>query len=272
MSNSSAEDTGKMNDTEEPNSPSPAEEIEAGDRRSRLQRLEDIVEQASGVLRELKSDSLWDDDAAAAGSEPSSLEKLRAELAEVEADRDEVLERMIEAEQMASRIMSLYVATYQLHSTLDPDEVTAAIGEIAVDLLGAESFALLLRESEETPIQIALAKGAEFGEESPFFGEIYKGGDPQVDASFEDGILRIGPAEGSAAIAVVPLRLESDTVGVLAIFSVLEHKSSPLQQDRELLDLLSAHAGSAIVAAVSYSATDRRLRTLKDLVSLLPGS
>lgn len=272
MFESREEDIEKMNDTENPSSPSPVNEIVSSDRSSRLQRLADIVEQASGVLRDLKSDSLWEEDADAAGGEPSSLEKLRAELAEVEADRNEVMERMIEAEQMASRIMSLYVATYQLHSTLDPTEVTEAIGEIAVDLLGAESFALLLRESPEAPIQIALARGGEFGRDSPFFGEIYKGGDLQVDASFDDGILRIGKAEGSAAIAVVPLRLESDTVGVLAIFRVLEHKSSPLQQDRELLDLLSAHAGSAIVAAVSYSATDRRLRTLKDLVSLLPGS
>jgi hypothetical protein len=260
-----------MNDTNQNSGSAATGGYESDDRGSRLQRLEEIVSQASVILRELKAESLWEEETQPS-DHPNSLDKLREELSQVEADRNEVLERMIEAEQMASRIMSLYVATYQLHSTLDPTEVTDAIGEIAIDLLGAESFALLVRENGESPIQIALAKGADFGPGSPFLGEIYKGGDAQVDASLEDGVLRIGKIDGSDAIAVVPLRLESETVGVLVIFSVLEHKSSPLQQDRELLDLLSAHAGSAMVAAVSYSATDRRLRTLKDLVSLLPGT
>jgi len=33
--------------------------------------------------------------------------------------------------------MNLYVATYQLHATLDPAEVQETIAEIAINLLGA---------------------------------------------------------------------------------------------------------------------------------------
>ena len=40
--------------------------------------------------------------------------------------------------------MRLYVATYQLHATLNPPEVLEAISEIVVNLVGADRFALLL--------------------------------------------------------------------------------------------------------------------------------
>ena len=103
-----------------------------------------------------------------------------------------------------------------------------------------------------------------------FDGETYFGGDPCIDKALEDGILHIGDSESTGAIAVVPLRVDTGHVGVLAIFEVFSHKTDSLRQDRDLLDLLSAHAGSALVAAESYSKTDRKLQTLKNLVSLLP--
>jgi hypothetical protein len=56
--------------------------------------------------------------------------------------------------------MNLYVATYQLHSTLDPGEVQSTIAEIATNLLGAESFALLFwkGDRERGECEIALAR------------------------------------------------------------------------------------------------------------------
>ena len=66
--------------------------------------------------------------------------------------------------------------------------------------------------------------------------------------------------------------MEHNTLGVLAVFRVLAHKSNTLTQDRELLDMLSDHAGSALLAAEVYSATRRRLNTLDQLVGLLPGN
>jgi hypothetical protein len=53
------------------------------------------------------------------------------------------------------------------------------------------------------------------------------------------------------------------------ILKLLDHKPQLRADDREILDLLAAHAASALFAARVYSATDRKLKTLENLVNLL---
>jgi GAF domain-containing protein len=179
---------------------------------------------------------------------------------------------MVEAERQAGQLMNLYVATYQLHSTLDPGEVQATIAEIAVDLLGAERFALLLRQVDGGPgCEVALAKGIAT-DSGPFAGNRYFGGDPLVDATLADGVLRIGPAEGSSTVAVVPLTVQDSNVGALVLLKLFDHKPSLRADDRDILDLLAAHAASALFAARVYAQTDRKLRTLESLVKLVRGT
>jgi GAF domain-containing protein len=250
----------------------PEPEVEHEHDESLLAELEESVRQASRAASSLGSCLTEAEDNLSAEELRSELESARAELDSVRADRDELVERMVEAEQQAARVMSLYVATHQLHATLKPEDVYAAIGEIAVDLLGAECYSLLLRDETEDHWRVALAEGLEETAATGFGGSVYGGGDSQVDATLADGLLRIGEGEDSPSLAAVPLRVEDGTIGVLVIFKVFGHKDWSLNQDRELLDLLSAHAGSALLAAESYSTTDRRLKTLRDLVSLLPST
>jgi GAF domain-containing protein len=70
----------------------------------------------------------------------------------------------------------------------------------------------------------------------------------------------------------VPLRVEEAIVGALVILRLLDHKATPLSEDRDILDLLAAHAASALFAARVYSKTDRKLRTLQSLVHLIRGT
>ncbi len=200
------------------------------------------------------------------------LEQARSDLEAVRADRDLLTEEMIAVERQASRVMSLYVATHQLHATLKVDDVYAAIGEIARELLGAESFAVLVRDDQTSGWKVGLSSGVS-PEDAPLHqGATYPGGLDAVDQTLEDGVLRIIEAEDAPVIATVPLRVESGILGVLAVLKVFGHKAESLQQDRDLLELLSVHVGSALLAADSYSTADRRLRTLKELVGLLPSS
>ena len=111
----------------------------------------------------------------------------------------------MEAEHQLGRLMNLYVATFQLHATLDPTEVQATIAEIAVDLLGAERFVLLLRSEGTNECEVALSRGLEQDPSGLYAREKYLGGDPLVDAALEDGVLRMGPDEFSDVIAAVPL-------------------------------------------------------------------
>jgi nitrate/nitrite-specific signal transduction histidine kinase len=188
-------------------------------------------------------------------------------LAKAENEREELATRLVEVEHQVGRLMTLYVATYQLHATLDPAEVQSTIAEIAVNLLGAEQFALLLRDENEGALEIRLQEGAIDATWSQ--ATKYAGGDPLIDASLEDGVLRFGPVEGSSVLVVVPLRVQDVAVGALVITKLFEHKGNLEEEDRELLDLLGAHAASALFASRVYSKAARKLRTLEGLIKLV---
>ena len=199
---------------------------------------------------------------------------LQARLLDVESDREELSTKLAEYEQQVGRLMNLYVATYQLHATLDPAEVQATIAEIAINLLGAEKFVLLFWKTDESSessgeCEIALSQGMEEDAGGLYQDGVYAGGDPAVDATLADGVLRIGPIDGSDALACVPLTVQGATVGALVILSLFQHKARLRPEDRDLLDLIAAHAASALFAARVYSNTDRKLKTLESLVALV---
>jgi hypothetical protein len=210
----------------------------------------------------------------ATSSDPSTEEQILAleeQLRATTNDQAELTEKLIEAEQQAGKLTSLYVATYQLHVSLDPAEVQTAIAEITRDLLGADTFALLIKDEVDGGCEIALSQGT-IPEGSPFSGRHYEGGNAMVDATLEDGHLRLEDDPASTPLAAVPLRVEEAIVGALVILKMLDHKTTPLSEDRDILDLLAAHAASALFAARVYSKTDRKLRTLQSLVSLIRGT
>ena len=230
-----------------------------------LKELDTTLDRAKELLTTLSSRQ---DEAGLDAESAARIKDLEVRLDARDRDREELTSRLVEAEHQLGRLMNLYVATFQLHATLDPTEVQATIAEIAVDLLGAERFALLLREEGSQDCEIALARGLENDNSGLYEGDHYRGGDPLVDAALEDGVLRMGPDEFSEVIAAVPLRVQDAIVGVLVVLKLFDHKSILRAEDRDLLDLLAAHAASALFAARVYSNTDRKLRTLESLVQL----
>ncbi|HEV8238695.1 MAG TPA: GAF domain-containing protein [Thermoanaerobaculia bacterium] len=227
------------------------------------QQLADVVQQK--VMGSRKTP------AAAVRADAARIEELERLLEASQRDQQELSDQLVDAENLAGKLMSLYVATYQLHVSLDPVEVQNAIAEIAKDLLGASSFALLIKDDVEGGCEVALSQGVREG--SRFQGQHYFGGDATVDATLADGILRLEHGQGDTeALAAVPLRVEDAIVGALVILRLLDHKATPLSEDRDILDLLAAHAASALFAARVYSKTDRKLRTLQSLVNLIRGA
>ncbi|HEX2162310.1 MAG TPA: GAF domain-containing protein [Thermoanaerobaculia bacterium] len=206
---------------------------------------------------------------------------LERRLEAAENDRRELSARLVEAERRAERLMTLYVATYHLHAALDPLGVEAAIAEIAVDLLGARRFVLLLEDDDGT-LRVAMERtagrrrgdAAEPSASDPrFAGGRYAGGDPLIDGALADGALRIaGPDEPAAGglrtLAAVPLNLGGQTAGVLALLELFEQKRALTAEDRDILDLLAAHAASALTAAQLFSVSERKLQTYRSLIEL----
>ena len=89
-----------------------------------------------------------------------------------------------------------------------------------------------------------------------------------ADATLVDGSLKLGPFADSTALAVVPLKFQQEVLGVLVLLKLFDHRPPLRADDRELLDLLSAHAASALLAARLFAAKDRRLKTLESLIRL----
>lgn len=197
----------------------------------------------------------------------SEIPEREARLARAENDREELAARLVEVEHQVGRLMTLYVATYQLHATLDPADVQSTVAEIAVNLIGAQQFALLLRNEDGSALDIRMQEG---DIDAPWSGAAtYTGGDPLIDAALLDGVLRFGPAPGSPVLVVVPLRVQDVTVGALVITKLLSHKAKLEEEDREILDLLGAHAASALFASRVYARAARKLRTLEGLIKLV---
>jgi GAF domain-containing protein len=203
------------------------------------------------------------------GQEPTGGNSagMQARLAAAESERQALSTRLHEVEHQVGRMMTLYVASYQLHASLDPVEVQSTVAEIALNLIGAEQFVLILRDDEDKGYEVRLNEG---DVEAPWARSLrYLGGDPLIDAALTDGELRFGPDPGSPVLAVVPLRVQDVSIGALAILKLLSHKPALVKEDHDLLDLLGAHAASAIFASRVYAKTARKLRTLEGLMKLV---
>ncbi|MGH9363120.1 MAG: GAF domain-containing protein [Thermoanaerobaculia bacterium] len=230
--------------------------------RATLERASELVRVLEGKLQHAGA---ADSESAEGGSE------IERRLATAESDVRELASRLVDSEHQVGRLMNLYVATYQLHVNFEPADVQATIAEIAINLLGARRFVLLLRRDADDEYEVAFAEGMHDDADGLWGGSSYRGGDPMVDATLRDGVLRLGPTAESPALAAVPLRVQDAVVGAIVLLKLLDHKPLLRAEDRDLLDLLSAHAASALFAARLFAAQDRKLRTLESLVKLARG-
>jgi putative methionine-R-sulfoxide reductase with GAF domain len=174
----------------------------------------------------------------------------------------------VEVEEQNESLANLYVASYQLHSTLDRGEVIECIKEILINMVGSEEFGLFIVDDETNELILAGYEG-------------------EVAMKFENRRIQIGEGiEGTVAergemmlpsqkeverdiCVCVPLRIKDRVVGVIAMYKLLPHKKGLTGLDFKLLELLAGHAATALVSSKLYSQADRRLRTIEGVMSLL---
>jgi nitrate/nitrite-specific signal transduction histidine kinase len=190
--------------------------------------------------------------------------ELTTRIESLQRSAEEMERLLVQTERQAAQLANLYVATYQLHASLDPEEIHSAITDIAINLLGAQRFRVLLR-SESGRMIVALAGDPQ---KKGNTGTVeYAGGDELVDACLGDRVLRFGSTPD--ALVVVPLSSHGELVGVLAIDALFPQKANISPDDRELLDLVGAHAASALLAARAFQAARRKVDTFEGLLGLL---
>jgi transcriptional regulator with GAF, ATPase, and Fis domain len=189
----------------------------------------------------------------------------------VEEENKDFATKYVEVEEINNALANLYVASYQLHSTLDFEEVLRIIIEIVINLIGAEIFAILLIDDKTNEIVPVTAEGIAL-ESVPKarIGEGLIGSVAREGASyFAADISRGGDVAKGEPIVCIPLKIKEHVIGTIAIFSLLTQKEGFTNVDYELFNLLAGHAATAIFSARLYTQSERKLTTIQSFLELL---
>ena len=180
-------------------------------------------------------------------AESAALE-LQQRLAAVEEERRRFAQEYLEVEQQSSNLANLYVASYQLHGTLDREDALRTIHEIVANLVGSEEMALFELDPDGD-MALVSCNGID-----PVPFERVAAGDGIIGRVAIDGRTHLTERDGlqgarrgeERLTACVPLCLAGRPTGVLAIFRLLPQKAGLGPLDRELFDLLSDQAAMAL--------------------------
>jgi DNA-binding transcriptional regulator GbsR (MarR family) len=195
-------------------------------------------------------------------------ESVRTRLRQVEEENQQFAARYLEIEEENNNLANLYVASYQLHSTLDLDEVLKIIVEIVINLVGAEIFAVYLLDGDSGQLDVAVCEGAE---ETEFPSCSKPGG--MIAKAFETGEPICGdstqPPSFEEPIVCIPLIVQDRPIGMIGIFGLLQQKDGFSALDHELFSVMGGHASTALFAARLYSQSERKLNTIQGFIDLL---
>jgi hypothetical protein len=174
-----------------------------------------------------------------------------------------ITHRFAEVESELESFANLYVASFQLHSTLRPRAVVRNVKELLMQLVGVRSLAIFVVNAAETHLVPIASEGVELNTipsvtlraaTSPAHA------DAVIERTFLTGLLHVAEDEPiSPPAACIPLQLEDRFIGAIAVYTLLEHKARFVTVDRELFKLLGAHAGGALVAALLWDKAGAQL-------------
>jgi transcriptional regulator with GAF, ATPase, and Fis domain len=199
------------------------------------------------------------------------LNSVLARYRQVEDENKDFASKYVEVEEQNNALANLYVASYQLHSTLDFNEVLRIVVEIVINLIGAEIFAVFLADEKTTDLVAVAAEGVPLDSVPRFkLGEGIIGSVAHEGESyFSDVIDEHGDVALGVPVVCIPLKIKEHVIGVIAIFSLLEQKARFTNVDYELFHLLAGHAATAIFSAKLYSQSERKLTTIQSFLELL---
>ena len=199
-------------------------------------------------------------------------ERLRKKAEQLEAENRDFAQRYVDLEDHSTSLTNLYAATFQLHSSPDPDAVVRTIVEIAVNLIGAAEFILYLSDDAKGGFSVVAREG-ELPPAGPRQAELEQAVEREAVKLRRTVFLEeLEPAQRDGlaeAICCAPLYFRDRLVGALTIFALLEHKASFSQLDRELFDLLGEQAALAMVSSQAFVAVERKLKTVQRFMDLL---
>jgi transcriptional regulator with GAF, ATPase, and Fis domain len=208
---------------------------------------------------------------AAAGKAPQDYVALEQKFQALEAENREFANRYVEIEEENNNLANLYVASYQLHSTLDFREVLQIITEIAINLIGAECFAIYLVDDKTRMLTSVASEGLD-KDKLPkvalgqgIIGKVAESGDNHFGP--EEQIS--APVSPTEPFICIPLKIKDRIIGVIALYAFLKQKTRLASVDYELFTLLAGHAATALFSSKLYSESERKLSTIQGFLELM---
>jgi hypothetical protein len=205
------------------------------------------------------------------------LEQERQDLSrrfkEVEAENKDFAARYVEVENENNNLLNIYVASYQLHSTLDFQEVLQIITEIVLNFVGAEVFSISLVDDKGAELKALVSEGMtrEAMGAAPsgqgVIGGVMQSGDPYFNKDTTN--LQPETIAAEKPLVCIPLKIKDKVIGVICLYRFLPQKKRLAHVDYELFTLLAGHAATAIFSAKLYTESRRKLNTIQGLIDLV---
>ncbi len=205
--------------------------------------------------------------------------RLRAEqddamrrIGELEQENLDFAQQLVQVEDVNNNLTNLYIASSRLHSTLDREETLEIIKEVVINFVGAEKFAIFLFDKGNKSLQFETGEGFDVDELFPEvpLGEGVLG---ETAASGENYFVAGSVSEGSddiySPIIAIPLIIQEQMIGILAIYHLFIQKEQLASIDYQLFSMLGEHAATALFSSTLYGKSERKRQTYQGFVDLL---
>jgi hypothetical protein len=175
------------------------------------------------------------------------LDLLRSRYVDVERENETFATQYHQIEHQSSNLANLYVASYQLHASVERETVLSTIQEIVVNLIGSEEVAIFEFHDDAEEFRLS----ASFGVDEARLRSFKAGPGPLGEHLRNGDVFVNNDATGGAGMltACVPLKISERVIGAILVFRLLDHKQGLQAVDHELFELLSVHASTALYCA-----------------------
>lgn len=197
------------------------------------------------------------------------IENIAVRFKEVETENVDFVQRYIEIENQNNTLANLYIASYQLHSTLDYEEVVRIILEIVINLVGGEKFAVYLIKQDAKELQPIASEG--FDGTPPVIGLDTRVGElvRAQENYFRESMNPAEELDMLDPLVCVPMVIKEDVIGAIVMYKLFQQKEEFAELDFEMFGMLAAHAATAIFSSKMYSDSERKRSTMQGFIDLL---
>lgn len=244
------------------------EELLREDQRLR-QRLRELEAENAALRAQVASDDAIRDLLTKIRDLEREKKELLSRMNDVQASSSHYNQRFAEIEAENAQLASLYVASHQLHSTLDLRSIVRQLKELLAQFVGARAFAVYLVDDDTREIVPICSEGVNASslkrmplDRNSVVGRSIESG----AAEWVEGDATAGTIESPAA--TIPMLLHGRAIGVIAVFATFEQKPSFVDVDFELFKLLGAHAASALVASRLFAEHGAKVGSVEAFLDL----